>query len=40
MTANKTEYKDAYLVMLPAVAITLKPESLAHPWSLLFPSDR
>jgi hypothetical protein len=39
MTANKTEYKDAHLVMLPTVAITLKPERLAHPWSLFFPPD-
>ena len=29
MTANKIEYKDAHLVMLPAVAITHKPNSLA-----------
>ena len=36
MTANKIEYKDARLVMLPADAITHKPDSLAYPWSLLF----
>ena len=38
MTTNKMEYKDARLVMLPAVAITHKPDSLAYPWSLLFCS--
>jgi hypothetical protein len=31
MTANTIEYKDAYLVMIPAVAITHKPDSLAYP---------
>ena len=36
MTANKIEYKDACLVMLPVDAITHKPDSLAYPWSLLF----
>ena len=36
MTANEVEYKDARLVMLPADAITHKPDSLAYPWSLLF----
>ena len=36
VTANKIEYKDARLVMLPANAITHKPDSLAYPWSLLF----
>ena len=36
MTANKIEYKDAHLVMLPTDAITHKPDSLAYPWSLLF----
>jgi hypothetical protein len=35
----KIKYKDAPLVMLPAVAITYKPDSLAYPWSLFFPSD-
>ena len=40
MTANKIEYKDARLVMLPADAITHKPNSLAYPWSLLFSSYR
>ena len=35
--ANEIEYKDALLVMLPADAITHKPESLAYPWSLFFP---
>jgi hypothetical protein len=40
MTTNKKiKYKDAPLVMLPAVAITRKPNSLAYPWSLLFLSD-
>ena len=39
MTANKIEYKDAHLVMLPADAITHKPDSLAYPWSLFFPPD-
>ena len=38
MTANKIDYKDARLVMLPIDAITHKPDSLAYPWSLLFPS--
>ena len=36
MTANKIEYKDACFVLLPADAITHKPDSLAYPWSLLF----
>ena len=31
VTANKIEYKDARLVMLPANAITHKPDSLAYP---------
>ena len=31
MTANKIEYKDARLVMLPVDAITHKPDSLAYP---------
>ena len=31
MTANKIEYKDASLVILPADAITHKPDSLAYP---------
>ena len=39
MTANKIEYKDARLVMLPADAITHKSDSLAYPWSLFFPPD-
>ena len=39
MTANEIEYKDARLVMLPADAITHKLDSLAYPWSLLFPPD-
>ena len=39
MTANKIEYKDARLVILPADAITHKPDSLAYPWSLFFPPD-
>ena len=36
MTANKMEYKDACLVMLPADAITHKLDSLIYSWSLLF----
>ena len=36
MTANKIEHKDVCLVMVPADAITHKPDSLAYPWSLLF----
>ena len=36
MTANKIEYKDARLVMLPADTINHKSDSLAYPWSLLF----
>ena len=39
MASNKIEYKDAHLVMLPADTINHKPESLAYPWSLLFPPD-
>ena len=39
MTANKIEYKDTLLVMLPTDAITHKPDSLAYPWSLFFPPD-
>jgi hypothetical protein len=31
MTANEIEYQDTHLVMLPADAITHKPESLAYP---------
>ena len=31
MTANKIEYKDTRLLMLPADAITYKPDSLAYP---------
>ena len=31
VTANKIEYKDARLVMLPADAITHKPDSLVYP---------
>ena len=38
-SANKIEFKDARLVMLPADAITHKPDSLAYPWSLFFPPD-
>ena len=30
-TTNKIEFKDARLVMLPADAITHKPNSLAYP---------
>ena len=36
LTANKIEYKDARLVMLPVDTITYKPDSLVYPWSLLF----
>ena len=39
MTANKIEYKDARLVMLPTDAITHKPDNLVYPWSLFFPPD-
>ena len=39
MTANKIEYKDARLVMLPVDAINHKPDSLAYPWSLFFPPN-
>ena len=38
MTANKIEYKDARLVMLPIDVITHKPDSLSYPWSFLFSS--
>ena len=38
-TTNKSEYQDACLVMLPADTIIHKPESLAYPWSLLFPPE-
>ena len=40
MTANKIDYKDACLVMLPTDAITHKPNSLAYPWSLLISSNQ
>ena len=40
MTANKIDYKDTCLVMLPTDAINNKPDSLAYPWSLLFSSCR
>ena len=39
-TANKIEYKDARLVMLPADTITHKLDSLSYPQSLLFSSYR
>ena len=39
MTANKIEYKDIRLVMLPVDAITHEPDSLVYPWSLFFPPD-
>ena len=39
MTANEIEYNDACLVILPTDAITYTPDSLAYPWSLLFPPD-
>jgi hypothetical protein len=39
MTANKIIYKDVYLVMLSADAITHKTESLTYPWSLLFSPE-
>jgi hypothetical protein len=35
----KIKYKDTPLVMLPAVAITHKLDSLAYPWSLFLSSD-
>ena len=38
MTANKIDYKDTCLLMLPVDAITHKLDSLAYPWSLLFSS--
>ena len=38
-TANKTEYKDAYLVMLLQMQLAHKPDSLAYPWSLFFSPD-
>ena len=31
VTANKNEYKDALLVMLPVDTITHEPDSLAYP---------
>ena len=37
MTTNKIEYKDVCLVMLPADAITHKPDSFVYSWSLFFP---
>ena len=40
MTANKIDYKDTCLVMLPVDAVTHKPDSLVYPWSLLFFSCR
>ena len=36
MIANKTEYKDVRLVMLPVDSKTHEPDSLAYPWSLSF----
>ena len=36
MTANKIEYKDARLVMLPIDAITHKLDNLSYPLGLLF----
>jgi hypothetical protein len=39
MIFNKIEYKDAPLIMLPTVAITHEPDSLAYPWSLFFLPD-
>ena len=39
VTANKIEYNDARLVMLPTDAITHKPDNLVYPWSLFFPPD-
>ena len=39
MTANKIDYKNTHLVMLPADAITHKPDSLAYLWNLLFSPD-
>ena len=40
MTANKIDYRDARLVILPTNAITHKLDSLAYLWSLLFSSYR
>ena len=40
MTANKIDYRDARLVILPTNAITHKLDSLAYLWSLLFSSCR
>ena len=40
MTANKNEYKDARLVMLPQMQQPTSQISLAYPWSLLFSSCR
>jgi KaiC/GvpD/RAD55 family RecA-like ATPase len=40
MTANKSKYKDARLVMLSADTITHKLDSLAYPWSLCISSCR
>ena len=40
MTANKIEYKDARLVMLPIDAITHKLDNLSYPLGLLFSSYR
>ena len=37
--ANEIEYKDALLVMLPADAITHKPDSLEYPWNFFFPPN-
>ena len=39
MTANEIEYKDACVSNASVDAITHKPNSLAHPWSLFFPPD-
>ena len=39
MTANKIEYKDVRLVMLPTDAITHEADSLAYPWGLFFPPN-
>ena len=40
MTANKIEYKDARLVMLPQMQLPISQISLTYPWSLLFFSYR
>ena len=36
LIANKIEYKNTLLVMLPVDAITHEPDSLAYPWKSFF----